>query len=82
MTNDIKLNILMVLGWIGAALIFILPVAALLAFIMWWGYDSCNAFANLNPDFDVVWVRQSGCMVKYNGMFVPVNDVVNVLGGR
>jgi len=65
---------------LGVAMFFILPVIALLAFMMWWGRDSCDAFANLNPGFDVVWIRQHGCMVKYNGMYVPVNDIVNVLG--
>jgi hypothetical protein len=48
--------------------------------MIWWGRDSCDAFANLNPDFDVMWVKYHGCMVKYNGMYVHVDDVVNVLG--
>ena len=62
--------------------ILCIPFAVLIGLLIWFSHAECNTFAVINPDFDVMWVRYHGCMVKYNGMYIPVNDVVNVLQGR
>lgn len=82
MSKSTKLLILNVLGYVLAAFLLIAPFAIVIAFMLWAAHDRCDAWAALNPDFDVIWIRQHGCMVKYNGMFIPIDDVVNVLGGR
>ena len=82
MIRDTRKNILMILGWIGVALFAIAPFAIIIAFMIWDAHKSCDTFALINPDFDIMWVGGEGCMIKYNGLFIHVDDVVNVLGGR
>ena len=70
------------LGMIGVAMFFILPITVVIVLLILFSYAECDTFASINPDFDVMWVRYHGCMVKYNGMYIHVDDVVNVLQGR
>jgi len=82
MSKSTKSLILNMIGYILAALLFIIPISIVIAIMMWDAHESCDTFARINPDFDVMWVRGEGCMVKYNGMFIHIDDVVNVLSGR
>lgn len=82
MNKETKLFLWDIFGYVGVVLIVFLPIAIIIALIIWDAHVSCDTFASINPDFDVMWVKREGCMVKYNGMFIHVDDVVNVLGGR
>ena len=82
MSDTVKENIVEALAYILIAIIIITPFAIVIGLMIWEAHVQCDTFAAINPDFDVMWVKRHGCMVKYNGMFIHVDDVVNVLGGR
>lgn len=82
MSDTVKANLIDALSYILIAIIIIAPFAIIIGLMIWDAHVTCDIYAETNPDFDIVWIKRHGCMVKCNGLYVHVNDVVNVLGGR
>jgi hypothetical protein len=79
-SNKTEALVLEVLLCLLIAVIIISPFAILIGLMVWDAHVTCDIYAETNPDFDVMWVKRHGCMVKYNGLYVKVDDVINVLG--
>ncbi|MHA2045389.1 MAG: hypothetical protein ACW99G_11380 [Candidatus Thorarchaeota archaeon] len=82
MNDSAREMLIEILLTIGIVLFFLSPLILIIILSVHDAHEKCNIFAELNPDFDIMYVKRHGCMVKYNGMFVSVDDVVNVLTRR
>lgn len=41
--------------------------------------SSCNQYALLNPEMDFAWRFWGGCLVRYEGVYVPYSKLIGIL---